>query len=68
MISDEQLRAIFIESVEAAGGVTKWARLNKLLGQRPNVDNMYQGTKPITKTVAKKLGYKKVKTWVKKPK
>lgn len=64
MIGDEELYAIFVKAVETAGGVTKWARANKLIGQRANVDNMYQGTKQISKTVARKLGYKKVKTWV----
>lgn len=64
MINDEQLHEIFCKVVEEAGGVTKWSRANRLIGQRANVDNMYQGSKRISKTVAKKLGYIKVKTWV----
>lgn len=65
MLSDEELHAILIKTIEEAKGVSAWARANRLYSQRSSIDMMYQGSRPIGKKVAAKLGYKKVRTWVK---
>lgn len=63
MPNDDELFKIFIATIDKAGGVSAWARANKLFSQRGNIDRMYQGKRKISETVAKKLRYKKVKTW-----
>lgn len=68
MPNDDELLKTLIATIDKAGGVSAWARANKLFSQRGNIDRMYQGKRKISEAVAMKLGYKRVKTWIKKPK
>jgi hypothetical protein len=58
VLNDNELQKILYKAIEAAGGVSAWVRANKVFSQRGNVDMMYQGKRPISEAIAKKLGYR----------
>lgn len=66
MPNDDELLKILIATIEKAGGVSAWARANKLFSQRGNIDRMYQGKRKISETVAAKVNF--YREWEYKPK